>query len=90
MPEERKFLALDDSVVGCADAHWFAVSLKGLAVQSMLAVLQLPCGSVDFLSAADAWPGMILMQWLMPLLMWEPYADERWAAAVWLAWRWKG
>ncbi|GMH20940.1 hypothetical protein Nepgr_022782 [Nepenthes gracilis] len=39
MPEERKFLAFDDSVVGCADAHWLAVSLKGLAVQSMLTVL---------------------------------------------------
>ncbi|GMH00741.1 hypothetical protein Nepgr_002580 [Nepenthes gracilis] len=77
-------------VVECADAHWFAVSL------------QLPCGWVDFLCSTDAWLGMILMQkgagleccfcmkWLMPLLMWEPYAGERWDAAVRLAWRWKG
>ncbi|GMH04927.1 hypothetical protein Nepgr_006767 [Nepenthes gracilis] len=61
-------------------------------------VLQLPCGWVDFLCSADAWLGMILMQkgagleccfcmkWLMPLLMWEPYAGERWGAAVRLAW----
>ncbi|GMH21154.1 hypothetical protein Nepgr_022996 [Nepenthes gracilis] len=77
-------------VVGCADAHWFAVSL------------QLPCGWVDFLCSADVWLGMILMQkgaglvccfcmkWLMPFLMWKPYAGERWADAVRLAWRWKG
>ncbi|GMH27072.1 hypothetical protein Nepgr_028915 [Nepenthes gracilis] len=26
-------------LVGCADAHWFVVSLKAFAVQSMLAVL---------------------------------------------------
>ncbi|GMH20958.1 hypothetical protein Nepgr_022800 [Nepenthes gracilis] len=64
----------------------------------MLAVLQLPCGWVDFFCSADAWLGMILMQkgaglkccfcmkWLMPLLMWEPYAA---AVAVRLEWWWK-
>ncbi|GMH04876.1 hypothetical protein Nepgr_006716 [Nepenthes gracilis] len=27
------------------------------------------------------------MKWSMPLLMWEPYAGERWAATARLAWR---
>ncbi|GMH03454.1 hypothetical protein Nepgr_005293 [Nepenthes gracilis] len=68
------------------------VSLNGLAAQSMLAVLQLRGGWVDFFCSADAWLGMIQLQkaagleccyckmWLMPLLMWDPFA----AFVVWI------
>ncbi|GMH12886.1 hypothetical protein Nepgr_014727 [Nepenthes gracilis] len=64
MPEERKFLAFDDSVVGCVDGLWFA---KGAGLECCFCT-----------------------KWLMPLLILEPYAGERWTAAVRLAWRWKG
>ncbi|GMH29887.1 hypothetical protein Nepgr_031730 [Nepenthes gracilis] len=42
-----------------------------------------------FLALRAMAPEAYRKKWLMPLLMWEPYAGERWAAAVRLAWRWK-
>ncbi|GMH20965.1 hypothetical protein Nepgr_022807 [Nepenthes gracilis] len=89
------FLAL----LGAIDPATMGVSscLLMSEVRKFLAVLQLPCGWVDFLCSADAWLGMFLMQkgaglqccfcmkWLMLLLLLEPYTvgfECRWYTAV--------